>query len=219
MHLVRRAALIALTLAAVPGTALVAQGGQPAARPNAGKIVYVNSRQIIEQAPGRAAAEQAFNKEMEGIQAQVRRMGDSLQTMIADYQKVQATLSAAQREQREKTIRERQDQYQQRAQQLEQQAQQRQMAYIQPLMDQIRNILDDIRQEEGYAFILDAGSEANVIVAADRNLDITPRVISRLKPLTANAPAAGGARPDSARATPTGARPSPAGVTRRPPTQ
>jgi hypothetical protein len=34
-------------------------------------------------------------------------------------------------------------------------------------MDQIRKVLDDIRQEDGYAFILDAGSEAGVIVAAD----------------------------------------------------
>ncbi len=60
--------------------------------------------------------------------------------------------------------------------------QQRQMELVKPIMDQIRKVLDDIRQEDGYAFILDAGSEAGVIVAADRNLDITEKVIARLKP-------------------------------------
>jgi outer membrane protein len=84
-------------------------------------------------------------------------------------------------------------------------------------MDQIRKVLDEIRQEEGYAFILDAGSEAGVIVAADRNLDITEKVISRLKPVpvTAASPATRppATRPDSAR-TPLGPRATPAGVTR-----
>jgi len=82
------------------------------------------------------------------------------------------------------------------------------MELVKPIMDQIRKVLDEIRQEDGYAFILDAGSEAGVIVAADRNLDITEKVIARLKPVTASA-----AKPDSAKS-PAGPRPAPAGVTR-----
>ena len=80
-----------------------------------------------------------------------------------------------------------------------------------PTPKEIRKVLDDIRNEEGYAFILDAGSDAGVIVAADRNLDITEKVISRLKPVTAAAP--GAVKPDSAK-TPVGPRSTPAGVTR-----
>jgi outer membrane protein len=137
-------------------------------------------------------------------------MGDSLQTMIADYQKVQTTLAANVREQREGAIRKKQDDYQKRAGDLDQQMQQRQMELVKPIMDQIRKVLDDIRAEDGYAFILDAGSEAGVIVAADRNLDITEKVISRLKPIAAGAPTA---KPDSAKA-PVGPRSTPAGVTR-----
>jgi len=78
-------------------------------------------------------------------------------------------------------------------------------------MEEARKVLDDIRQEDGYAFILDAGSEAGVIVAADRNLDITEKVIARLKPVTASASSS--AKSDSAKA-PAGPRPAPAGVTR-----
>ena len=207
MTSIRRAALYALSFLALPMVPLLAQQQGPL------KIAYINSREILDKAPGRAAAEAALNKEMEGYQGQMRLMSDSLQALIADYQKSEGTLNAQQKEQRQKTIRDKQEQYQQRAQQLEQQAQQRQMAYVQPLMDQIRQILDAIRQEEGYAFILDAGSEANVIVAADRTLDLTSKVIARLKPVTAAAP--GTARPDTSRGA-AGARPAPAGVTRKP---
>jgi len=205
MQLTRRATRLALVITAASAAPAMGQGAQ--------KIAYVDSKVILSRAPGRQQAEDTFNKEMEASRAQVQKMGDSLQTMIADYQKVQATLAANIREQRESAIRKKQEDYQSRAGALDQQMQQRQMELVKPIMDQIRKVLDDIRQEEGYAFILDAGSDAGVIVAADRNLDITEKVISRLKPVTASAPTAGTAKPDSTKS-PAGPRPAPAGVTR-----
>jgi outer membrane protein len=210
MNLIRRATLFALVLSAVSAAPALAQ---------APKIAYIDSKKVLERAPGREAAENTFNKEMEASRAQMQRMGDSLQTMIADYQKVQGTLAANVREQREAAIRKRQEDYQNRAAQMEQRMQQRQVELVKPIMDQIRQVLDSIREADGYAFILDAGSDAGVIVAADRSLDITEKVISRLKPTTAGG---SGARPDSAAKTPPGPRSTPAGVTRpptRPPTQ
>ena len=184
MNLIRRATKLALVLSPVVATPMFAQGPQ--------KIAYVDSKVILSRAPGRQAAEDQFNKEMEASRGQVQKMGDSLQTIIADYQKAQATLAANVREQREAAIRKKQEDYQTRAGALDQQMQQRQMELVKPIMDQIRKVLDEIRQEDGYAFILDAGSDAGVIVAADRNLDITEKVITRLKPvpITAAAPGA-----------------------------
>ena len=205
MNLTRRATRLALVLSAVSAVPAFAQAAPTSAPP---KIAYIDSKVVLSRAPGRQQAEDTFNKEMEVSRAQVQKMGDSLQTMIADYQKSQATLAATVREQREAAIRKKQEDYQSRAGALDQQMQQRQMELVKPIMDQIRKVLDDIRQEDGYAFILDAGSEAGVIVAADRNLDITEKVIARLKPVTASA-----AKPDSAKS-PAGPRPAPAGVTR-----
>jgi len=211
MNLTRRATKLALVITAASAAPAFAQG--------APKIAYIDSKVVLSRAPGRQAAEDLFNKEMEVSRGQVQKMGDSLQTMIADYQKVQTTLAANVREQRESAIRKKQEDYQTRAGALDQQMQQRQMELVKPIMDQIRKVLDDIRQEDGYAFILDAGSEAGVIVAADRNLDITEKVIARLKPVAAASNArpgpatSGAAKPDSTKA-PAGPRSTPAGVTR-----
>ncbi len=210
MNLTRRATTLALVLSGASAVPALAQGAPGAS--GTPKIAYIDSKVVLSRAPGRQQAEDTFNKEMESSRAQVQKMGDSLQTMIADYQKSQATLAPAVRDQREAAIRKKQEDYQSRAGSLDQQMQQRQMELVKPIMDQIRKVLDDIRQEDGYAFILDAGSEAGVIVAADRNLDITEKVIARLKPVTASAaPSAG--KSDSAKA-PAGPRPAPAGVTR-----
>ena len=214
MNLNRRATKLALVITAATAAPAFGQGAQ--ATP---KIAYVDSKVILSRAPGRQAAEDTFNKEMEASRAQVEKMGDSLKTLIADYQKVQATLAANVREQRESAIRKRQEDYQNRAGSLDQQMQQRQVELVKPIMDQIRKVLDDVRQEDGYAFILDAGSEAGVIVAADRNLDITEKVIARLKPVPVTASSAKpgavpSAKPDSAKTSPVGPRSTPAGVTR-----
>ena len=208
MKLNRRATKLALVITAAAATPAFAQGGAQATP----KIAYVDSKVILSRAPGRQAAEDTFNKEMEASRAQVEKMGDSLKTLIADYQKVQATLAANVREQRESAIRKRQEDYQNRAGSLDQQMQQRQVELVKPIMDQIRKVLDDIRQEDGYAFILDAGSEAGVIVAADRNLDITEKVIARLKPVPVTA--ASSSKPDTSKPAPVGPRSTPAGVTR-----
>ena len=50
-----------------------------------------------------------------------------------------------------------------------------------PITDLVKKVLDDIRVEDGYAMILDNAPGASVIVSADKNLDITDRVVSRLR--------------------------------------
>jgi outer membrane protein len=186
-----------------------------AAQAAAPKIVYVNSQKIISQAPGRADAEAQFQKEMDQYKAQVQRMGDSLQTMVADYQKAEPTLSQSVKTTRTKDLRDRQQAYQQHVQELEQTAQQREAELVRPIMEQINKIIEQVRTENGYSFILDAGSQAGVVVAADSSLDITNVVIKRLQ---AAGPVALKAAPMASPSTtprPTGAATQkPTGVTR-----
>jgi outer membrane protein len=181
----------------------------------AAKFAYVDSRVILQRAPGRQQAQSQFEREMNAWQAQVKVMGDSLRAMVSAYEKAESTLTAPQKEVRQKEIRDKQTEYQTRTQELEQKAQEREMELVQPIMTQIREVLDRMRAEEGYMFIFDVGASSGMIVAADKNLDITERVIARLRPVTTSS------KPDSAKPPPAGARPQPAGVTRppiRPPT-
>jgi outer membrane protein len=192
----------------------ISMTGILAAQATAPKIVYVNSQKIISQAPGRADAEAQFQKEMDQYKAQVQKMGDSLQTMVADYQKVEPTLTPAVKATRTKDLRDRQQAYQQHVQELEQTAQQREAELVRPIMEQINKIIEQIRTENNYTFILDAGSQAGVVVAADSSLDITDQVIKRL---AAAGPVATKAAPMASPSTtprPSGATQKPTGVAR-----
>ena len=91
---------------------------------------------------------------------------------------------------------------------------QRQQELVQPIMDMVRRALDEVRAEDGYAMIFDTGSEVNVIVAADKNLDITDRVVAKIRTMK---PAAVQTPQTPQQNRPAGATPPPTGVRRPPP--
>jgi outer membrane protein len=205
-HSIKTALLGALVLPLVAGLA-TAQG----AAAQAPKFAYVDSRIILQRAPGSAAIQAQITKERSDAQASVAKMQDSLRVMYDTYLKEKGTLTAAQQEQREKALQARNADFDQRVGQMDQEMQKRQYDLIQPMMAQIREVLDAIRNEEHFTFIFDIGNDPGLIVAADKNLDITERVIGRLKPITVNV-----TRTDSTKAN--AAKPAPAGIT-KPPTK
>jgi outer membrane protein len=212
-----RAALAALGMLAVVTAGASAQSSSTAAPATSAppKFAFVDSRVILERAPGRAAAESTFQKEYAKAQEQIKKMQDTLQAMMSSYQKTKATLTPVNQELREREISEKQQSFENRANLLDAQMQQRQAALVQPITAQIRAVLDTVRTEESYTFIFDVGAQANVVVAADKSLDITEKVIGRLKPIPVGAPS----KSDSTKAQPAGGKPQPAGVTRKPPTE
>ena len=195
---IRAAMTAALALAAVP-TAAIAQQSP--------KFAYINSQTVLSEAPGRAEAQAQIEKELSTYRLQVQRMGDSLNALIADYRKQEAVLSPTARETRQKSIEQREQEYQQRAQQMQAQAQERQEQLMQPIFDRIQRVLEQIRAEEGYTMIFDVAASNGLVVAADKNLDITDKVVARMKTQAATT---GRARTDTTR--PRGATSQPAGV-------
>ena len=179
MHVIARVAPLALALSIV---ALPASAQTPA-RPT--KVAFVDSRVIMQSAPGRTEAEAQFEKEVTGFRGQMQKMSDSLATLESNYRKVEATLSPAARETRQKDLEKKGTDLQEKARQLEQQMQQRQYELLQPIMDQIRKVLDEMLIADGYSFFIDIGAQGNPIVAYDKNLDITDRVVTKLKTLPA----------------------------------
>ncbi|MEO7083237.1 MAG: OmpH family outer membrane protein [Gemmatimonadaceae bacterium] len=207
MRSILRATAIALTCA------LTARGAS--AQAGAGKIVFVNSQALMEAAPGRAAAEATLTKEGDALRAQVQKMQDSINVHLAKYQKDEPTLSATVKDTRQKALQSEETDLQATQLKLQQAWQGRQTEVMAPITDLVKSVLDAIRTEEGYAMILDNAPGAGAgIVSADKNLDITDKVVSRLK-----------ATPARAIATPASQKPgapaAPAGVTKptKPPTQ
>jgi outer membrane protein len=174
LSFVRRVAVALLAAAPFAGAQ-----AQAAALPTA-KVAYVDSRYILNNAPGTPAASALLNKEGQAMQAQAQRWSDSLDAMQAAFTKEQEKLSGDKRDARIKAINEKQAEYQQRYQALQQQAQDREAEVMQPILDQIKLALEDVRNEMGLTMILDI-SNNGILVAADKNLNVSDRVVAKLR--------------------------------------
>lgn len=198
---------LSLLFAVAPGTAS-AQSGQ--------KLAYVNSGVLLQNAPGRAEAEAVFDKEMIPIRAQLQKLQDSVTALSNAFAKEEPTLAGAAKEARVKSLQEAEKKLQDEAQKLQEDAQDRQEALMAPIMDALRKALDDVRTEGGYAFIFDVAVQMPYIVSADKNLDVTDRVLAKLRLAAPKVAPAG--KPGTATKPPAaGPTTSPAGVTTKKP--
>ena len=201
MRVLFRAASVALATSLFFVSIAGAQASQ--APPAAAKIGYINSALLLQQAPGRAEAEAQFDREVGVYRQQIQRMDDSLKTMMTTFDRDASKLDSTTRETRRTAIGQKEVEYQQRARGLDSTMQARQAQLVKPIMERVQAVIETIRAEDNYAMILDVGAQVSVVVAADKRLDLTDRVLARLK--SQGIPAA---PPVS------GAIPQPAGVTR-----
>lgn len=171
------------------GAALVALCALPAAPLAAQKVGFVDSRKILQEMPGRPQAEARMRTGLEALSQRQKRMVDSLNVLMAAFERDSAALSQADKVTRFTALQTYDSQYRDTLQVLEEEAQEVQAEAMQPLFDIIKLALEDIRQADGYAMIFDIGNQANAIVAMDKNLDLSDRVLARIRAMpTATAP-------------------------------
>ena len=144
MRVLLRASVFALaTSLIVAGTARAQAATSGAQVPV--KIGYINSAQLLQEAPGRAEAEAQFDREVGTYRQQLARMNDSLNAMMAAFDRDAAKLDTTTRAARGKAIRDRETDYQNRARGLDSTMQARQAQLVKPIMERVQNVIEAIR--------------------------------------------------------------------------
>jgi outer membrane protein len=143
------------------------------------RVGYIDTRRVIQEAPGAQDARTTLEREMATWQREMQAMEDTMQTMRVDFQQRSLVMSAEARQRREQEIEQKRESFQARAESLQQRAVQRQQELMEPIMTRVEEVIGQVRQAEGFAIVFDVASEA--IVSADPSLDLTARVIERLR--------------------------------------
>jgi outer membrane protein len=179
--------LLAVAVMAAPAAAQQKPAGKPAtgspaaAQAAGTKLGFVDSRRILTATPGWTAAEQAFGKERSAYTAEMQRLQASLDSAAQDFEQQSVVLSPTQRQAKRTDLDAKRQQLEQRAQELQQKAQQRQAELLAPLETRVNAVIDSLRIEGGYSMIFDVSGGNSGIISADRSLDLTDRVIERIK--------------------------------------
>ncbi len=158
------------------------------------RFAYVDSRALLDAVPGSAEAQAKLQKDLNVLEAQVIRMQDSLNAMFAEFQKVRATMTLAAQDKKARDIQEKQGEFQKRSEAITAQVERRKAEVFQPMFDEVKFVLEDVRSSMGLTGIFDVGQNTT-LVAIDKNLNITDRVIARLRALPGPA-----TKPDTAKA-------------------
>jgi len=169
----RSASIVAALFLAIGVGQAQAQGAQNT------RIGYVNSQRILAEAPGAAEAQQTFEREMEGFAQEMETMERDLERLRAEFNRQAATLSATARQQRQTDLQQRFDTFQERVAQMETTAQRRRAELVEPVRRRISDAVEAVRRGGNYAVIFDLA--AGSVIAADPALDITERVLTRLR--------------------------------------
>src|SRR5690242_21411269 len=69
------------------------------------KIAFVNMTILLDNAPGRTQAESTYGRETRSYSDQQKKMNNSCNTLFTAYQKAEPTLTATQKETRQKAMR------------------------------------------------------------------------------------------------------------------
>lgn len=164
--------VLVLTLA-VPALLSAQQGGQ--------KLGFINSRAVLLATPGYAQAESTYNKELAEFRSEVERLQGSLDSMAADFEQKSVMLSATAKTAKRKDIDDRRVKLEARAQELRDKAAQREQELIAPIHSRVNDAIEGIRSDGGYAMIFDVSANDGLIVTADKSLDLTQKVIDKIK--------------------------------------
>ncbi len=168
-----RCLALALVLGAAP-LALVAQQGGP-------KIGYINGRTVLLATPGYAQADSTYNRELGGYRQEVDRLQASLDSAAADFEQKSVMLSATARTARRRELEQQRDRLEARANELREKAAQREQELLAPIHSRVNEAIESVRAEGSYAIIFDVGANDGLIVAADKSLELTQKVIDKVK--------------------------------------
>lgn len=145
------------------------------------KIAFIHSGTVLAQTPGYAAAESAVVKVRQALQDTVQRMQQSWDSANRAYEQQAIALSSTAKQAKQRDLEQMRQRLSQHQGELETRFQQRQQELMQPIQARILGIIEGIRAEGNYALIFDMDAPDKQILTADPSLDLSLKVIERLR--------------------------------------
>lgn len=170
------AALLLLPLSLDPLSAQQAGSDLPS---DGSPYVYINSRVLLQNAPGAVEAQEAWQQELTRYRTELQQLQADVDSLQAAFEQQREMLSPEARERKQQEIRQKQQELQARASELEQQAARRQQELLNPILSDVESVIEEIRAEHGYGIVFDVANAG--VMAADPSLDITEQVVKELQ--------------------------------------
>jgi len=152
-----------------------------AAQQAGASVAFINSRAVLLETPGYAQAESTYTRELEGFRSEMEKLQASLDSAASDFEQKSVMLSATAKTAKRRELEAQQGQLEERANELRARAGQRNQELLSPFHTRVNDAIEQVRAAGGYAMIFDVTANSGVIVAVDKSLDLTSKVIEKIK--------------------------------------
>ena len=146
------------------------------------KFALIDMEYILKNIPAYEQANTQLNQASQHYQSEVEAKAKEAETLYKEYQRASASLSAAQKTQREEAIVAKEKEAAELRKKYfgpEGEMAKKQEALIAPIQDRIYEAVKQISEQRGYAAVVDRGSAQSIIFASP-SIDISNEVLSRL---------------------------------------
>ena len=154
------------------------------------KIGFIDSEKIFAGYKGTTQAQTEFNNDVQKWQQDVEGRKRELEKMTSEFQSQSLILSEAKKRDMEENLQQKRSELDAFVQEIwgtNGKIAQRNEQLTRPIVEKIREILSDLARTQGISLVLDA-TDGNVVYA-DRALDLTDEVLTRLNQMAPLPPA------------------------------
>ena len=143
------------------------------------KLGHINSQELIQAMPERAAAVAKLDTVANALESELTKMTDEYYSKVQDYQKNEASMTDAIKQTRQSELAEMEQRIQTFRQQAQQDLQKQQETLFAPIFEKAQKAISEVGKEEGFSYIFDTASQA-IVFSADNTEDVLPKVKKKL---------------------------------------
>ena len=152
------------------------------------KVGYMDTQEVLSNLPQRSEVQQKLKSFIETKRGELEDRIGSFQDAVATYQQNKSEMSDQQAKQREKELAQQESEMREFQQNIQSQIQERRSSLLQPLYDAMDEAIASVAESNDLDFVLNKSTNRgeNVIYySADQQMDITQKVIQRVKETSA----------------------------------
>lgn len=152
------------------------------------KVGYMNTQEVLSNLPQRSEVEQKLKSFIETKRTALEDRVASFQEAVATYQQNRSEMSEQQIQQREQELTQQESEMRKFQQNIQSQIQKRRAKLLQPLYDAMDKAIASVAESNDLDFVLNKATNSGenlIYYSADEQLDITQKVIRRVKETSA----------------------------------
>ena len=152
------------------------------------KVGYMDTQEVLSNLPQRSEVEQQLESFIESKRGELEDRIGSFQDAVATYQQNQSEMSEQQAQQREQELSQQEAEMRKFQQNIQSQIQERRATLLQPLYDAMDEAIAAVAESNNLDFVLNEATNSGenlIYYSADEQMDITQKVIQRVKETSA----------------------------------